>query len=126
MQTFFISGFPPPYCYSVYHKQPYYCDEPIKDYNEALKLPKKNKPIMIDFTGYNCVNCRKMEENVWPDEKGEKLMSNTSWFLCTWMTVKKKLPAHKQFTYTTADGVKKKEIITVGDKWATSIAGGKF
>ncbi|MFN8253230.1 MAG: cytochrome c biogenesis protein CcdA [Ferruginibacter sp.] len=112
-----ISGFPPPYCYSVY-QQPYYCDEPIKDYNEALKLAKeKNKPIMIDFTGYNCVNCRKMEENVWPDEKVKKLMSEYI-LVSLYVDDRKKLPAHKQFTYTTADGVKK-EIITVGDKWAT-------
>ena len=112
-----ISGFPPQYCYSVY-KQPYYCDEPLKDYNEALKLAKeKNKPIMIDFTGYNCVNCRKVEENVWPDERVKKLMSNYI-LVSLYVDDRKKLPAHKQFTYTTDDGAKK-EIITVGDKWAT-------
>jgi thiol:disulfide interchange protein len=112
-----ISGFPPSYCYSVY-KQPYYCDEPIKDYNEALKLAKeKNKPIMIDFTGYNCVNCRKMEENVWPDEKVKKLM-NEFILVSLYVDDRAKLPAHKQFTYTTAGGAKK-EIITIGDKWAT-------
>ncbi len=112
-----ISGFPPPYCYSVY-QHPYYCDEPIKDYNEALKLAKeRNKPIMIDFTGYNCVNCRKMEENVWPDEKVKKLMSEFI-LVSLYVDDRAKLPAHKQFTYTTATGAKK-EIITVGDKWAT-------
>lgn len=112
-----ISGFPPPYCYSVY-PQPYYCDEPIKDYNEALKLAReKNKPLMIDFTGYNCVNCRKMEENVWPDERVKKLMDQYI-LVSLYVDDRKKLPAHKQFTYTTADG-NKKDIITVGDKWAT-------
>lgn len=112
-----ISGFPPPYCYSVY-QQPYYCDEPLKDYNEALKLAKeKNKPIMIDFTGWNCVNCRKMEENVWPKEKVKKLMDQYI-LVSLYVDDRKKLPAYKQFTYTTADGAKK-DIITVGDKWAT-------
>ena len=112
-----VSGFPPPYCYSVY-QQPYYCDEPLKDYNEALKLAKeRNKPIMLDFTGWNCVNCRKMEENVWPDERVKKLM-NEFILVSLYVDDRKKLPAHKQFTYTTADGAKK-EIITIGDKWAT-------
>lgn len=112
-----ISGFPPPYCYSVY-QHPFYCDEPIKDYNEALKLAKeRNKPLMIDFTGYNCVNCRKMEENVWPDEQVKKLM-NEFILVSLYVDDRAKLPAHKQFTYITATGAKK-EIITVGDKWAT-------
>lgn len=112
-----ISGFPPPYCYSVY-QQPYYCDEPLKDYNEALKLAKeRNKPIMIDFTGWNCVNCRKMEENVWPNDKVKKLMDQYI-LVSLYVDDRKKLPAYKQFTYTTADGAKK-DIITVGDKWAT-------
>lgn len=112
-----ISGFPPPYCYSIYNHQ-YYCDEPIKDYNEALKLAKeKNKPIMLDFTGWNCVNCRKMEENVWPDERVKKLMDEFI-LVSLYVDDREKLPAHKQFTYTTADS-SKKEIVTVGDKWAT-------
>jgi thiol:disulfide interchange protein len=120
----FVSGFPPPYCYSIY-QQPYYCNEkvdnytePLKDYNEAIKLAKeKNMPVMIDFTGWNCVNCRKMEENVWPDEKVKSLMRNYI-LVSLYVDDRKKLPAHKQFTYTTADSAKK-EIITIGDKWAT-------
>ena len=112
-----ISGFPPPYCYSVY-QQPFYCDEPLKDYNEALKMAKeKNKPIMIDFTGWNCVNCRKMEENVWPDDKVKKLMGEFI-LVSLYVDDRKKLPAHKQFTYTTSDGTQK-DIVTIGDKWAT-------
>lgn len=112
-----ISGFPPPYCYSVY-TQPYYCDEPIKDYNEALKIAKeRNKPLMLDFTGWNCVNCRKMEENVWPNEKVKKLMDEFI-LVSLYVDDRKKLPAHKQFTYKTVNGTEK-EIITIGDKWAT-------
>jgi thiol:disulfide interchange protein len=112
-----ISGFPPQYCYSVYKHQ-YYCDEPITDYNEALQVAKaKNKPLMLDFTGLNCVNCRKMEENVWPKEKVKKLM-NEFILVSLYVDDRKKLPAHKQFTYTTKDGTSK-EIITIGDKWAT-------
>jgi len=113
----FISGFPPPYCYSIYEK-PYYCDEPLKDYEEAVKLAKqKNKPILIDFTGWNCVNCRKMEENVWTNQDVKKVMDNFV-LVSLYVDDREKLPASKQFTYKLADG-NSKEIITVGDKWAT-------
>lgn len=113
----FISGFPPPYCYSIYDK-PYYCDEPLKDYEEAVKLAKeRNKPILIDFTGWNCVNCRKMEENVWTDPEVKNVMDNFI-LVSLYVDDREKLPAARQFTYKTADG-NNKEIITVGDKWAT-------
>jgi len=112
-----VSGFTPPYSNSLYAHH-YYELKHADDYNEALKMAKElNKPIMIDFTGWNCVNCRKMEENVWPDEKVKKLMGEYI-LVSLYVDDRKKLPAHKQFTYTTADGAKK-EIITIGDKWAT-------
>jgi thiol:disulfide interchange protein len=39
----------------------------VNDYQKALELAKEeHKPLLIDFTGWACVNCRKMEENVWP------------------------------------------------------------
>jgi len=113
----FISGFPPPYCYSIYDN-PYYCDEPLKDYEEAVKLAKeKNKPILIDFTGWNCVNCRKMEENVWTKPDVKNLMDKFI-LVSLYVDDREKLPAAKQFTYKLADGTTK-EIVTVGDKWAT-------
>lgn len=116
-QLSLISGFPPPYCYSIY-SNPYYCDEPLKDYDEAVKLAKeKNKPILIDFTGWNCVNCRKMEENVWTKPDVKNLMDKFI-LVSLYVDDRKKLAAAKQFTYKLADGTNK-EIITVGDKWAT-------
>ena len=49
--------------------------EPLRDYEEALALAKKlNKPVLIDFTGWACVNCRRMEENVWTDPEVKKRM----------------------------------------------------
>jgi len=51
--------------------------EPLRDFNEAIALAKKlNKPVLIDFTGWACVNCRRMEENVWTDPVVGKLMKN--------------------------------------------------
>lgn len=115
-----ISGFPPPLCYSIY-QNPANCKnfEPLKDYELALQKAKaENKPILIDFTGYACVNCRRMEENVWTDEEVKSIMSEKFILVSLYVDDKKKLPAAKQFTYKTKEGVSK-EIITVGDKWAT-------
>lgn len=115
-----ISGFPPPLCYSVY-QDPVNCKnfEPLKDYELALQRAKvENKPILIDFTGYACVNCRRMEENVWTDPEIKALMSEKFILVSLYVDDKKKLPAAQQFTYKTKEGINK-EIITVGDKWAT-------
>lgn len=115
-----ISGFPPPLCYSIY-KNPVNCKnfEPLKDYELAVQKSKKeNKPILIDFTGYACVNCRRMEENVWTDPEVKALMTEKFILVSLYVDDKKMLPAAQQFTYTNKEGVQK-EILTVGDKWAT-------
>jgi thiol:disulfide interchange protein DsbD len=112
-----VSGFPPPHCYSVF-KNPVNCDEPLKDFDEAVKLAKETKkPIMIDFTGWACVNCRKMEENVWPKAAVKELMEKYI-LVSLYVDDKKKLPVTSQFVYTMKDG-SQKEIVTVGDKWST-------
>jgi len=116
-----ISGFPPPVCYSIY-KEPINCVEsiePLKDYNEALQVAKQqNKPILIDFTGWACVNCRKMEENVWPDDEVKSLMKNEFIVVSLYVDERKKLPVSEQIQYQTKTG-EEKSIVTVGDKWAT-------
>ncbi|MGB4938079.1 MAG: cytochrome c biogenesis protein CcdA [Ferruginibacter sp.] len=115
-----ISGFPPPLCYSLY-QDPFNCKnfEPVKDYELALQRSKaENKPILIDFTGYACVNCRRMEENVWTNEEVKRIMTEKYILVSLYVDDKQKLPAAKQFTYTTKEGTEK-EIISIGDKWAT-------
>jgi thiol:disulfide interchange protein DsbD len=116
-----ISGFPPPLCYSVY-RHPVNCEkgiEPLRDYEEALALAKnQNKPLLIDFTGWACVNCRRMEENVWIDPEVTSLMKNEFVVVSLYVDERSKLPAAEQFVYTTKNGNEKK-IVTVGDKWAT-------
>jgi cytochrome c biogenesis protein CcdA/thioredoxin-related protein len=117
-----ISGFPPPLCYSVY-TSPVNCEkgaEPLKnDYEEALQQAKKmHKPLLIDFTGWACVNCRRMEENVWTDPNVKQLMQDSFVVVSLYVDERKVLPASQQFTYTTKNNAPK-EIITVGDKWAT-------
>jgi cytochrome c biogenesis protein CcdA/thioredoxin-related protein len=117
-----ISGFPPPLCYSVY-SHPVNCErsiEPIhNDYEKALRLAKQqNKPILIDFTGWACVNCRRMEEKIWVDPKVLDLMKNQFIVVSLYVDERRKLPSGEQIEYTTKSG-DKKPIITVGDKWAT-------
>jgi cytochrome c biogenesis protein CcdA len=116
-----ISGFPPPLCYSVY-RAPVNCEkgvEPLRDYEQALALAKKeNKPVLIDFTGWACVNCRRMEENVWTNETVLDLMKNRFVVVSLYVDERRLLPAADQLEYTTKNGVKK-DIVTVGDKWAT-------
>ena len=116
-----ISGFPPPLCYSVY-KHPVNCAEkyePIKDYNRALERAKnENKPVLIDFTGWACVNCRRMEEKVWTNRTVDSLMRNEFVVVSLYVDERRPLPLTEQTVYKTSTG-QEKSIITVGDKWAT-------
>jgi thiol:disulfide interchange protein DsbD len=111
-----ISGFPPPLCYSVY-ENPVNCDKPLLDYEQALQLAKeKNKPVLIDFTGWACVNCRRMEENVWTDSQVEKLMKEEFILVSLYVDEKTKLPTNQRVIYTSKNG-DEKSIVSVGDKW---------
>ena len=116
-----ISGFPPPLYYSVY-QQKSDCILSLnctRDYAEGLRMAKEqNKPMLIDFTGYACVNCRRMEENVWTKPDVYKVLHDEYIIVSLYVDDKKELPSREQFTYTTKDGLTK-EITTVGDKWAT-------
>jgi thiol:disulfide interchange protein len=127
-----ISGFPPPLNYSIYSKE-----EAVKtqtntatnnncvldlncshDYEEGLKMAREqHKTILLDFTGYACVNCRRMEENVWSNPQVYKLMKEKFIVISLYVDDKKNLPAEQRFTYTSKDG-NKRDIKTVGDKWS--------
>lgn len=116
-----ISGFPPPVCYSAY-KHPVNCEagvEPLRDYENALQVARReNKPILIDFTGWACVNCRRMEENVWPNEKVKNLMKNEFVVVSLFVDERAKLPISEQTRYKPKNS-EERSIVTVGDKWAT-------
>lgn len=116
-----ISGFPPPLCYTAY-KHPVNCAEkyePIKDYDEALaRASKENKPILIDFTGWACVNCRRMEEKVWTHRTVDSLMRNEFVVVSLYVDERRNLPLSEQTVDTTSSG-NLKSIVTVGDKWST-------
>jgi thiol:disulfide interchange protein DsbD len=113
-----LSGFPPPLSYSVYTNHAK-AVEPIviNDYQKALALSREqHKPILIDFTGWACVNCRKMEEQVWTKQAISDLIKDKFILVSLYVDDRKKLS--ESFRYKTKDSTEK-DINTVGDKWAT-------
>lgn len=116
----FISGFPPPLSYSLYPHHVLHTKgvQPIvNDYAAALeKARQENKPVLIDFTGWACVNCRRMEENVWVDSEVDELMRNEFVVVSLYVDERSKLPVQERTTWTTSAG-KEETIFTVGDKW---------
>jgi len=117
-----LSGFPPPQFYSIYDQE---SDCPLglncyKDFEEGLVAAKTaNKPILLDFTGWACVNCRKMEENVWSEPDIYQILKEEYVLISLYVDDnEKELPKEQQFDYLRPNGNIKK-IKTVGDKWAT-------
>ncbi|MCB0820961.1 MAG: thioredoxin family protein, partial [Bacteroidetes bacterium] len=121
-----ISGFPPPmfYSYAAAGKpadegsDDSHCPQGIPcehDFYEARERAiAENKPLLIDFTGWACVNCRRMEEGVWVDPEVKKLMSEEYVLVSLYVDEKKELPAEEQFTSC----ITGKKIKTVGNKWS--------
>ncbi len=120
-----VSGFPPPtfYAYSPcdsgvgYHAEGDDGHEGhIMDLEKAMAVAKKEgKPLMIDFTGWACVNCRKMEENVWTQSNVSEHL-NEYVIASLYVDEKVKLPEEEHFKYM--QGSKQKSVKTVGNKWS--------
>ncbi len=84
------------------------------DYDKGLAYAKSvNKPIMLDFTGFACVNCRKMENNVWSDERVLNILKNEVVLISLYVDDKRELPKSEHFVSKTTGS----EIETIGDKW---------
>jgi thiol:disulfide interchange protein DsbD len=116
-----ISGFPPPLTYSIYGHDAFKGVEAniMNDYEKAVQLAKQqNKPLLIDFTGWACVNCRKMEENVWTVPEVKELIEKNYILVSLYVDDRQTLPTEQQFIYTFPDS-SKKSIRTIGDKYAT-------
>ncbi|WP_343558760.1 cytochrome c biogenesis protein CcdA [Sphingobacterium sp.] len=87
--------------------------DPYYDYDQALATAKElNKPVLIDFTGWNCVNCRKMEANVWTDPGVAKLLKEEFVMAELFVDDKTELPANEQFVSKYSN----KKIRTIGNK----------
>lgn len=90
--------------------------ECTKDYDEGVAYAKKhNKPIFLDFTGYTCVNCRKMEDNIWSDPRIDRILRNDYVVISLYVDDKKKLPKAQQGEKDLFGKTFKQR--TVGDKW---------
>ena len=115
-----LSGFPPPTFYSWYEKDTFHAE--FDSFDEAMAEAKRvNKPLLIDFTGWACVNCRKMEESVWTVESIKEKLENDFVLVSLYVDDKVMLPEEQQgiFEYMAGDEMKKKKIKTIGNKWAT-------
>jgi thiol:disulfide interchange protein DsbD len=84
------------------------------NYDAALAYAKKvGKPLFVDFTGYNCANCRRMEDNVWPQPEVLRQLNDDYVLVSLYCDDKEVMPENLQ--YTTPDGIK---IKTWGNKWS--------
>ena len=116
-----LSGFTPPSFYSIYPKSN---DCPLgfncfKDFDKGLQHAKEiNKPILLDFTGWACVNCRRVEENIWTDPVVFDLINNNFVLISLYVDDRKELKKVNQLDLKYKSG-KIKEIRTIGDKSAT-------
>ncbi|TDE41668.1 DUF255 domain-containing protein [Flavobacterium rhamnosiphilum] len=131
-----ISGFPPPMTYS---ESPYGVGNSkggsnasaqilpegahlgphdliaFEDYEKGLAYAKSvNKPILLDFTGYACVNCRKMEDYVWSDPAILKILQEEVVLISLYVDDKRELPKSEQYVSKETG----KEIVSVGNKWS--------
>ncbi|MDC0872314.1 cytochrome c biogenesis protein CcdA [Flavobacteriaceae bacterium] len=116
-----LSGFPPPEFYSL-RAQDSDCPlglECYKDFETGVAVARsKGKPILLDFTGWACVNCRKMEENVWSAPEVYPLLRDEFIIISLYVDDRKSLDDADQFDFQYPDG-RIKKINTVGKKWAT-------
>jgi thiol:disulfide interchange protein DsbD len=116
-----LSGFPPPDFYSVVEKDNN-CPLGLncfKDFEEGLAYAKKeNKPILLDFTGWACVNCRKMEENVWSEPDIYEMLNEDYVLISLYIDDRKFLPENERFNYKFDSG-RVKSIESIGEKWGT-------
>ena len=110
-----VSAFAPPMTtqdFNLYNNEVH---AKYDDYDAGMEYAKRNgKPVMLDFTGYGCVNCRKMEAAVWTDPKVSKLMTDDYVLITLYVDNKEPLPEHIKVM----ENGKERTLRTVGDKWS--------
>jgi thiol:disulfide interchange protein DsbD len=85
------------------------------DYEKGMAYAKSvGKPVLLDFTGHACVNCRKMEERVWSDEKVLEVLKNDIVLISLYVDDKRSLPENEKYTSETTG----KKIKSIGQKWS--------
>ena len=110
-----ISAFAPPLYtqdFSLYDDEVHAA---FDDYEAGMAYAKQhNKPVMIDFSGYGCVNCRKMEASVWTDSRVKDILENDYVLITLMVDDKTKLPEPIRIQ----ENGKTRTLRTIGDKWS--------
>ncbi|MCQ2217536.1 MAG: thioredoxin family protein [Paludibacteraceae bacterium] len=110
-----VSAFAPPIYTQDFNLQDNEVHAQFEDYELGLAYAKQHdKPVVVDFSGYGCVNCRKMEATVWNDPKVSKLLTKDYVLITLYVDNKKKLAK----PYTVKENGKDLKITTFGDKWS--------
>ena len=115
-----LSGLAPPLSYSYFF--PSDCPNNLncfKDLKSGVNYARSvNKPILLDFTGYACVNCRKMEEHVWPLKDVDKLIRDDFVLISLYVDDKKSLPDIEKINVNRISGKGVRKLDNYGHKWA--------
>ncbi|MDD6472228.1 MAG: cytochrome c biogenesis protein CcdA [Bacteroidales bacterium] len=110
-----ISAFAPPMStqdFSLYKNE---VQARFDDYEKGMAYAvREGKPVMLDFTGFGCVNCRKMEAAVWTDERVKDLINNDYVLITLHVDDKTPLPEKKQVE----ENGQMRTLRTYGDKWS--------
>ena len=110
-----VSAFAPPMSTQDFNLQSSEVKAKSKDYDLGMQMARaNNKPVLIDFTGFGCVNCRKMEAAVWTDPQVADIMTNDYVLIQLFVDDKTPLPAP---VVVNVNGQEQK-LRTVGDKWS--------
>ena len=110
-----VSAFAPPMWTQDFNLYKNEVHAKFDDYDMGMEYARKNgKPVMLDFTGYGCVNCRKMEAAVWTDSKVSDLMTNDYVLITLYVDNKTPLPEPVKIM----ENGKERTLRTVGDKWS--------
>jgi thiol:disulfide interchange protein DsbD len=110
-----ISAFAPPLTTQDFNLYDYEVHAEFSDYEAGMKYAaEKGKPVVVDFSGYGCVNCRKMEASVWTHPRVKELLEND--YVLITLFVDDKTPLNNP--YTIEENGKTRTIRTVGDKWS--------
>ena len=110
-----VSAFAPPMNTQDFNLYKNEVHAQFDDFDAGMEYAKRNgKPVMLDFTGYGCVNCRKMELAVWTDEKVSKLIQDDYVLITLYVDNKTPLPEHIKVMENGTE----RTLRTLGDKWS--------
>lgn len=110
-----VSAFAPPMQTQDFNLYKNEVHAKFTDYDAGMEYARMNgKPVMIDFTGYGCVNCRKMELAVWTDQKVSRLLTEDYVLITLYVDDKTKLTS----PVTVTENGKQRTLRTMGDKWS--------